>query len=137
MTSWIRIALVLAMGVIVGTGSVYAKGNKGAAPGDAKADKAKENKSKGVEVTLAEVDKVVKDAIEKAVADEKTATLGKIFKTEGQKKLAGKTLYVLHLTKDTRKGMMVVDDAGVIVKPVKYREAKPKGEGKRKEKAPK
>ena len=134
MTSWIRAALVLAMGVMVGTGSVYAKGNKDAAPGAPKPDKT--NKSKGVEVTLADLQpEALKTAITKAVDDEK-ATLGKIFKTEGRgKKLAGKTLYVLHLTKDTQKGMMVVDDAGAIVKPVKYREAKPKGE--RKPKAPK
>ena len=128
MTSWIRAALVLAMGVMVGAGSVYAKGDK--AGGAPKPDK---SKAKGVEVTLADLPEALKTAITKAVDDEK-ATLGKIFKTEGQKKLAGKTLYVLHLTKDTQKGIMTVDDAGAIVKPAKYREPKPKGE--RKPKAP-
>ena len=132
MRSWIRCALVLAMGAMVGAGAVYAE-DKPAAPGEAKPDKAKQ-KPKGVEVTLADLPEALKTAITKAVDDEK-ATLGKIRKTEGQRKLAGKTLYVLHLTKDTQKGTMTVDDAGTIVKPAKYRDAKPKGD--RKPKAPK
>lgn len=127
MSKWMRFAVVMLAAMVLVSGAALAKDK-----GEAGKDK-EQKKGNAVEVSLADLPEALKTAITKAV-DEEKATMGKILKAEN-KKDAGKFVYLVHLTKDGKKGMMVFDEAGTIVKPPKYRDpGAPKDKPKKEEK---